>query len=214
MFLVFAILSLSTYEENGWGKKLKKAVKKVTKPVTKATKKIVKETGRFVEKTKTSETTKPIQISALDKKTDQSNYATSDPVSLASQIAAKHKIDPAQLRTQLSSAKYARTTKKIFNRFEMDILSDKRWRTAKYIAGLVATTSNPDGTVSIKVNEAVSTCKVFAEIIHKKTKKRLGGASSSSKSSSVWRPLISSELSKVFSTVETNIKSEIQKMKV
>ena len=211
LLILFSSFSFSYLEPeyNGFGKSFKKAIKKVTKPVTKpvekVTKKVVKETGKFIEKKSTSTSTNPIKISSLIKKINQQEYNSKDPISLASQISSKFGIDLNQINNFLKSSKFTTTSKKSFNKFQMDILNDKRYRTAKYLSNLISSKSNSDGSITIKIQEAVSTCQIFAEIVEKTKKKQLGGISSSSKSSSKWRPLINTELNQIFNTVQQNI---------
>lgn len=228
MFVIFLALAftLEQYEvpdQNGWGRKIRKAVKKVghavkkvTKPITKPVVKAVHKVGHTVSKAiydrKDSMWAEPIKITKLEKQLGNKQYSTTNLDTLVNQIASEFKIDAAKLRNFFHRARFTRTTKSLFNILNFDKLGTVKDRVASLGTCVVKVTKDGN-TYNVDVREAVSQATIYANNAMKTVRKRWGGLSRSSHTSRSWRPLTANEITQIFNEVNNNIRNEVNQNK-
>lgn len=233
LVVLFAAIACATYPDyynedyyvqNGLGKKIKKAAKKVTHAVTKPVKKVAhvvthtvssttRSISRFVHHSSSSAWANPVKINEVSKNGRNANYE-GDVYNIANRIAADFGIDAGSVVNFLNTAqnvvRLGGKSKRIFSNFAMNILGDKRYRTARVKAG-VLTAYQTDSGIGCSVGYVEGNANIFADTTRKSSSSTLGFGHSSS--SSDWRPLEPAELNDIYSTLESEIAGDLNAIK-
>lgn len=219
-FALFLLGYAAEYEElfeNGWGKKLRKAVKKVTKPVEKATKKVTKpvekatkkvtkEVSKAVHDKKESIETPPITIGAVTAFKQKTSFRMSS-ISSAAQTLKGYGFDQSEIEKKFKKVQLANEFTFETSSFSMDIHSTQKCKRTSRMVYAIVKGKKSNGITTINVERVDAKTSVESKIIKKKSSKTLG-VKTSSKTVNEFRPLVPAELQQIYDKLDAAIKSK------
>lgn len=203
--MIFALLLFGNalYEqeelENGWFKRVRRAV---TRPF--------KEVKRAIHHTSTSYEKPPITIGSVTSKKTQDTFVIPGGSSQMEQATTKlQKYGFARNDILMKLKKAALTTRFSFeiNRFAMDIHSTNKYMRTSQMQRAIVLGEKVNGALKFNVKWVGANVGVESKIIKKKTGRTLGVKTSSSVHNE-FRPLVVSELQQIFDKLQNEVNSK------